>query len=46
MIISPVPPFALQRAFHILPKDIKAEQTRVHEAIRCWRQDMKSKSRE
>ena len=46
MIVSPVPPFALWRAFHIPLKDIKAEQTRVHQAIRCWQDNLKSKTRD
>jgi hypothetical protein len=38
MIISPVPPFALRRAFHIEPEEIEAEQARVHKAIHIWQQ--------
>jgi 5-methylcytosine-specific restriction endonuclease McrA len=39
MVISPVPPHALRRAFNMSLKNIKEEQVRVHQAIRRWQQD-------
>ena len=42
MIISPVPPFALRRAFRIQGKDIPREKARVQEAINRFVQKMRS----
>ena len=33
MIVSPVPPFALKRAFGIRESEIEAEKQRVHRGI-------------
>lgn len=33
MIISPVPPFALERAFGVQKSEIPAERARVHKGI-------------